>query len=101
MISTYCLFEINPDDTHVEKIEISKNYIIQDLKDHPPKEQIKTYKRKVVYDKDGNKHLLNIAILKNGKGTKVTSVWHDKDEKSARVILKRWKEDSPEKVSEL
>jgi hypothetical protein len=94
-----CLFEV--DKKHVEKIEVSKNYIIEDLKDKPANTDIETYRRKVIYDKDGNRHLLNIAILKNGKGTKVTSIWHDKKEASAKSKLYRWKKTDPERVKDL
>lgn len=82
----------------VEKVEVTKNYIIQDLKDKPPESEIATYRRKTVLDKDGNKHIVNLAILKNGKGTKATSIWHTKKEGSARSMLNRWKKNSPEKV---
>jgi hypothetical protein len=91
------LFE-SIDKEKVEKVEVSKNYIIQDLKDKPPKEDIETYRRKVTYDKDGNKHVINLAILKNGKGTKVTSIWHTKKEGSARSMLSRLKKTDPEKI---
>ncbi|MFA7202816.1 MAG: hypothetical protein WC188_03795 [Candidatus Caldatribacteriota bacterium] len=99
MISISYLFEI--DKKHIEKIEVSKNYIIQNLKNKPPKEDIETYRKKVVYDKDGNKHLLNLAILKNGKGTKLTSIWHDKKEGSAKSMLSKWKESDPDKVENI
>ncbi len=100
MISLLHLFENanKLSKEHVEKVEVSKNYIIQDLKDKPPKEDIETYRRKVVYDRDGNKHILNLAILKNGKGAKVTSIWHTKKEDSARSMLNRLKKTEPEKV---
>jgi len=97
MISVGYLFE-SIDKEKVEKIEVSKNYIIQDLKDKPPKEDIQTYRRKVTYDKDGNKHIINLAILKNGEGTKATSIWHTKKEGSARSMLNRLKKTEPEKV---
>ena len=96
MISISYLFEI--DKEKVEKVEVSKNYIIQDLKDKPPKEDIQTYRRKVTYDKDGNKHIINLTILKNDKGTKATSIWHTKKEGSARSMLNRLKKTEPEKV---
>jgi len=91
------LFEL-VDKEKVEKVEVSKNYIIQDLKDKPPKEDIQTYRRKVTYDKDGNKHIINLAILKNGKGAKATSIWHTKKEGSARSMLSHLKKTDPEKV---
>lgn len=99
MINISYLFEIDKEKVEkVEKVEVSKNYIIQDLKDKPPKEDIQTYRRKVTYDKDGNKHIINLAILKNDKGTKATSIWHTKKEGSARSMLNRLKKTDPEKV---
>lgn len=97
MLSILHLFE-SIDKEKVEKVEVSKNYIIQDLKDRPPKKDIETYRRKVTYDRDGNKHIINLAILKNGKGTKVTSIWHTNKEGSARSMLNRLKKTNPEKV---
>jgi hypothetical protein len=97
MITISHLFEALADEK-VEKVEVSKNYIIQDLKDRPPESEIETYRRKVTYDKDGNKHIVNLAILKNGKGTKATSIWHTKKEGSARSMLNRLKKKNPEKV---
>lgn len=97
MLSLLYLFESVPAEK-VEKVEVSKNYIIQDLKDRPPESEIATYRRKVNYDKDGNKHIVNLAILKNGKGTKATSIWHSKKEGSARSMLNRMEKTQPDKV---
>ena len=97
MINISYLFE-SVDKEKVEKVEVSKNYIIQDLKDRPPESDIETYRRKVTYDKDWNKHIINLAILKNDKGTKATSIWHTKKEGSARSMLNRLKKTDPEKV---
>jgi hypothetical protein len=99
MLSISYLFEAlaaTPSDK-VEKVEVSKNYIIQDLKDRPPENNISTYRRKVTYDKDGNKHIINLAILKGG-GTKATSIWHTKKEGSARSMLSRMKKKDPDRV---
>jgi hypothetical protein len=96
MISVSYLFEALADEK-VSKVEVSKNYIIQDLKDRPPEEDIETYRRKVTYDKDGNKHIINLAILKGG-GTKATSIWHTKKEGSARAMLNRMKKTEPDRV---
>ncbi len=96
MINVSYLFEALADNK-VSKVEVSKNYIIQDLKDRPPEEDIEAYRRKITYDKDGNKHIINLAILKGG-GTKATSVWHTKKEGSARSMLSRTKKNDPEKV---
>ena len=95
MISLRYLFEALADKT--EKVEVSRNYIIQDLKDRPPESDIETYRRKVVLDKQGNKHIINLAILKGG-GTKATSIWHTKKEGSARSMLNRLKKTNPDKV---
>ena len=51
MISVSYLLEALAADK-VDKVEVSKNYIIQDLKDRPPENEISTYRRKVVYDKE-------------------------------------------------
>lgn len=96
MLSISYLFEALAAEK-VDKVEVSKNYIIQDLKDRPPESEIETYRRKITYDKDGNKHIINLAILKGG-GTKATSIWHTKKEGSARAMLNRIKETNPEKV---
>ncbi len=96
MLSISYLFEALAAEK-VDKVEVSKNYIIQDLKDRPPESEIETYRRKITYDKDGNKHIINLAILKGG-GTKATSIWHTKKEGSARAMLNRTKETNPEKV---
>jgi len=101
MISVFNYFFESIDSEKVEKVEVSRRYIIQDLKDKPPKADVETYRRKVTYDRDGNKHLLNFAILKNGKGTKLTSIWHTKKEGSARSMLNRLKKKDPSKVKEL
>ena len=63
MLSISYLFEALADEK-VDKVEVSKGYITQDLKDRPPESEISTYRRKVVFDKDGNKHIINLAILK-------------------------------------
>ena len=96
MISLSYLFEALASDK-VDKVEVSRNYIIQDLKDRPPEEDIETYRRKTVIDKNGDKHLITLAILKSG-GTKATSIWHTKKEGSARSMLSRLKKTNPEKV---
>jgi hypothetical protein len=65
----------------------TKNYKVEDYK-NPPKKAIKKedgnpkYRTKVVYGKDGKKHLLKIAITKKagpkGGHTAVTSKWDKK-----------------------
>jgi hypothetical protein len=96
MLSLSYLFEALADEK-VDKVEVSKNYIIQDLKDRPPESEISTYRRKVVFDKQGNKHIITLAI-KRGGGTKATSIWHTKKEGSARSMLNRTKKTNPDKV---
>jgi hypothetical protein len=96
MISILYLFEALAADK-VEKVEVSKGYIIQDLKDRPPESEISTYRRKIIFDKDGNKHIITLAILKGG-GTKATSIWHTKKEGSARSMLSRMKKKNPDRV---
>ena len=96
MISLSYLFEALAADK-VDKVEVSRNYIIQDLKDRPPESEISTYRRKVVFDKQGNKHIITLAIKKGG-GTKATSIWHTKKEGSARSMLSRLKKKDPDRV---
>jgi len=96
MIPIAYLFEAARADK-TEKVEVSSNYIIQDLKDRPPESEIESYRSKVIFDKDGNKHIIRLAILKSG-GTKATSIWHTKKEGSARSMLNRWKKNDPDKV---
>ena len=81
----------------VKKIAVTKNFIVEDLKDKPIKSEIKGYCRKVIFDKGGTRHLINIALLKGG-GTKATSVWHPKKEGSARSMLHKVEKNQPEKV---
>lgn len=57
-------------------VEQTKNYVVEDYK-NPPKSQVAKWRRKEV-----GGHILNIAVLKNGK-TVVTSVWHPKTERSS------------------
>lgn len=65
----------------------TKNYEVEDYK-NPPKKKMKKedgepkYRTKVVKGKDGKKHLLRLAIMKDkgpkGGQTKVTSKWDHK-----------------------
>lgn len=61
----------------------TKNYIVSDYK-NPPEKDVKAYRRKVIYDKDGLKHIITVAILKKkgpkGGRTRITSIWHPKKE---------------------
>jgi hypothetical protein len=84
MISLFDLFE---EERPVEKIEQTKNYVVEDYK-NPPKKFISKYRRKTIIDKDGTRHLLTIAFL-NKLGRKVTghksimtSLWHPKTEEN-------------------
>jgi len=73
------------------KIEVKKNYVIEKLRNAPKGAK---YRRKVVYDKDGYRHILNIAIYKTKSGkrkTMVTSIWHPKDEPKAKKLLEKWR----------
>lgn len=59
------------------------NYVVEDLRS-PSKKLVLRYRRKVVVDKQGRRHILNVAILRKsgprGGRTRVTSVWHPKGE---------------------
>lgn len=88
MISISFLFE---QDKSVEKIAITKNYVVEDYK-NPPKEEISKYRRKEIIDKTGQRHLATFAILnklgQKAKGVKtvMTSMWHPKTEDKAQKI---------------
>lgn len=76
------------------KVEETKNYIIQVIRDL--KKKPKAYRRKVIYDKDGYRHILNLAIICEKKGRKncktvATSIWHPKDEPKARKLKEKAK----------
>lgn len=62
------------------KVERTKNYIIHDYR-NPPKKQVLGYRR--VKTESG--HIITVAIMRKkgprGGRTKVTSIWHPKDEK--------------------
>jgi hypothetical protein len=59
----------------------TKNYNVDDYK-NPPKNKILGYRKKVIIDKSGTRHLLTLALIKDpitGKTkTKATSFWHPK-----------------------
>jgi len=78
--------KIHPDDFLY--VEETPNYIIQKIRKDPP-DAIK-YRREEVYDKDGYRHLLTVAVVsrkgKRGGRTVVTSIWHPKDEPKARKL---------------
>jgi len=74
------------------KIEEKKNYIVEKIREVPSSAKNVKYRRKVIYDKDGYRHILNIAIYKTKSGktkTLVTSIWHPKDEPKARRLAKK------------
>lgn len=84
MLTFYELFE----DKKIIKREESKNYNIKDYKNPPEKDIQKDefnkpmYRKKVVYGKDGQRHVLTFAI-KNTPGprggkTEITSKWDKK-----------------------
>ncbi len=64
------------------------NYVVERLKRIPKSEQ-KNYKwrRKVVYDKHGYRHIINLAC-RGGKCV-ATSIWHPKEEPMARRAAKK------------
>lgn len=53
------------------------NHIVEDFR-NPPKSQVAGYRR--IRPKRQSRHLITVAILRNGK-TRVTSVWHPLDER--------------------
>lgn len=82
----YQIFE----DRKVIKKDETKNYNIDDYK-NPPKKNIEKdsdgnpkYRRKVVYGKDGKKHIITFAITNKqgprGGSTVATSKWTKKDD---------------------
>jgi hypothetical protein len=91
MLSIYSLFEI---EDNTEKVTLTKNYVVEDFKDKPKENFISKWRRKVIFDKMGRRHLLNLAILNKtgreslGKKEVATSLWHPKEEKKAQNIAK-------------
>jgi hypothetical protein len=65
----------------------TKNYVVEKKEDAPKGAK---YRRKVVYDKNGYKHVLTLA--KVGDKWVVTSVWHPKDEPHAAKVRSKLKE---------
>jgi hypothetical protein len=65
----------------------TKNYVVEKKEDAPADAE---YRRKVVYDKNGHKHVLTLA--KVGDKWKVTSIWHSKDEPHAAKVRSKLKE---------
>lgn len=88
MLSIISIFE----QQKVEKIEQSKNYVIEDYK-NPPKEFISRWRRKTITDKSGTRHLGTIAFLNKkgrqaiGRKSIMTSLWHPKSENKAKTLL--------------
>jgi len=81
------------------KVEETKNYIIQ-VVNQPKGKKVRGYRRKIVYDKHGYRHVLNLAIVceskkdsKTGRKCKtmVTSIWHPKDEPKAKQLKEKAK----------
>jgi hypothetical protein len=64
----------------------TKNYVVEKLNPPPGKKGIK-WRRKVVRDKHGYKHIVNLAC-KGGKCV-ATSLWHEKNEPMAKKAKKR------------
>ena len=77
-----------------EKVTLTKNYVVEDFKGKPQENFISKWRRKVIFDKSGSRHLLNLAILNRagreslGKKEVATSLWHPKEEKKAQNIVK-------------
>jgi len=73
-----------------KEVEETENYVIERFEPPEEKSAVK-YRRKVVYDKQGYRHLLTIAILprkgERGGRTIVTSIWHPKEEPRAKTII--------------
>jgi hypothetical protein len=65
----------------------TKNYVVEKKDDAPGATE---YRRKVVYDKNGHKHVLTLA--KVGDKWKVTSIWHSKDEPHAAKVRSKLEE---------
>ena len=65
----------------------TKNYVVEKKEDAPADAE---YRRKVVYDKDGHKHVLTLA--KVGDKWVLTSIWHSKDEPHAAKVRSKLKE---------
>ncbi len=67
------------------------NYAVESLKDIPESEQDSyTWRRKVVYDKQGHRHVINLAC--RGGKCQATSIWHPKSEPMAQKARKNLKQ---------
>ena len=81
-------YKVHPNDFLY--VEETPNYVVQKIRKDPP-DAIK-YRRKVVYDKHGYRHLLTIAVVsrkgKRGGRTVLTSIWHPKREPKAQDLLR-------------
>ncbi|MEM3452035.1 MAG: hypothetical protein QW835_00210 [Candidatus Hadarchaeum sp.] len=79
-VRSFSVDEIPVAEAEDLKIETSKNYVIEDYP-NPPKSKVARYRRKIIYDKEGQRHIATIAVLKDGS-TRLTSLWHPKTEKT-------------------
>jgi len=69
-----------------KEYEPGKEYVKEYITEKDPK-GVSKWRRKVVYDKNGYKHVLTIAIKSNGK-TEATSILHPKEEPKAKKVIK-------------
>lgn len=65
--------------------------------ENPPKNEIKTYRRKEIIDRNGYRNLLTIAILKDGS-TVATSYWRPINKPKSKRLLKKYLKLYPKKV---
>jgi len=87
------------DQKKIIKIEVSKNYIIEDYKNPP---NAISYVKKTIVDKDGFHNIATLAIVKDPETgdtkTVITSFWRPINKPSARRILKHFLKTNPSKV---
>jgi len=87
------------DQKKIIKIEVSKNYIIEDYKNPP---NVIKYVKKTIVDKDGFHNIATLAIVKDSETgetkTVITSFWRPINKPSARRILKHFLKTNPSKV---
>jgi hypothetical protein len=81
------------------KIEVTKNYIIEDYKNPP---NVIKYVKKEIEDKNGFRNLATLAIIKDPKTgetkTVITSFWRPINKPSAKRLLKYYLKNYPNKV---
>lgn len=84
MISILSILE----NKEIEKIEQTKNYVVEKYPDIE-KDKILGYRKKVIIDRNGLKHLVNLAIVRDGNKTKTvaTSFWRSKESPKSQELL--------------